>query len=434
MTPGMEKLYGKVDLAFSATNEPLFPESAHASFSSSMFVRRLRRSREVIALDDMPPIVKSADGKIFWADEQCTRRVDRTTTEARLLLKLLPTDEPESVNYAECKQMFDGFGREQKRLRDLVEGLSWWKWTTWRQKGIWKARIEWLKRMEESRSWLLYLMARRKRIPKQAPVKVLEALKEKRRVKLATAPPRGRTPQQTVITSQPIMLKDITNRMPDTCPQPLLSQLIKRRYPELRIETSQNPEKDVNLAAKPRGSFIVSRNRDSRSRSSRGVFPVLGRSFEATGEDIKRQVEMIIPRPRPYMEFGWFLHSTSDPKERIVQLNNPNQLFQVLRRGGSYVEEWGRSLSLKNLGGFGLYKCEISRGAHIPLALNASSHQAALSQLFLAYKASYRHADLDIAQSCQVMAWILALYVVAAASALIALMAIIGRKAEGYLR
>ncbi|KAJ5054171.1 uncharacterized protein L3040_000453 [Drepanopeziza brunnea f. sp. 'multigermtubi'] len=144
----------------------------------------------------MPPIVRSAEAEMFWADAQGPRRVGRTSTEARLFLKLLPADEPEKVIPAGCEHMLGGLGREQQRLRDRVEGLSWWKWTTRttrRQEGVWK-RIGWLKRMEEPRSRLLYLVARRKRILKQAPVKVLEALEGEQRVKLGTAPPRARTP------------------------------------------------------------------------------------------------------------------------------------------------------------------------------------------------------------------------------------------------
>ncbi len=168
MSTDIENCCDKVDLIFEA-EEPLLPKSRRTSSKS---IRRLRRSLEIIELDDIPPIIKSANGNIFWADEQCTRRVGLTSTEARLFLKLLQTEEPENCNYDEYKQMFDDFGLEQRRLQDLVKSLPWWKWTTWRQKSIWKARIDWLKRMEEPRLWLLYLMARRKRILKKASIKV----------------------------------------------------------------------------------------------------------------------------------------------------------------------------------------------------------------------------------------------------------------------
>ncbi|KAH7419779.1 hypothetical protein BKA64DRAFT_25085 [Cadophora sp. MPI-SDFR-AT-0126] len=347
----------------------------------------------MVELDDIPPIIKSANGNIFWADEQCTRRVGLTSTDARLFLKLLQTDQPENCNYDEYKQMFDDFGMEQKRLQGLVKALPCWKLTTYRQKAIWKARIEWLKRIEEPRLWLLYLMARRKRILKKASTRVLEALKEKIRVKVTNTPHRGRTPQRKG-TSELIMLDDMTPNRPDLCPETRAPQ---SRHTEFVTETAQISESKLNLAARIRVSLSMSKSRESHSRSSTGQCPVFHKRVEATREDIKRQVQSIMPVPKPYIVIRWFLHSTSDPKEPILQFDNPADLFQVLRHGESDVK-WRRFLSLKSLRGFGLYKCDISRGAHIPLALNASQ-EAVLSQLFLAYKASRRHADPDVAHA-----------------------------------
>ncbi|KAK0108926.1 hypothetical protein ONS96_002763 [Cadophora gregata f. sp. sojae] len=473
MSTDIENAYDKVELVFDS--EPLLPKSGQASSRS---VRPLRRSLEMIELDDIPPIIKSANGNIFWADEQCTRRVGLTSTEAPLFLKLLQTDQPENCNYDEYKHMFDDFGKEQKRLQDLVKALPWWNWTTYRQKAIWKARIEWLKRMGEPRLWLLYLMARRKRILKKASTKVLEALREKRRVKLANTPQRGQTPQ-THDNTQLIALDDMSSKRAETCfdtPPP------QSQHPGFVAEVTQTSETKLNIAARIRSSLSMSKCRESHSRSSTGQCPVFHKRVEATREDIKRQVESIMPVPRPYIVIRWFLRSTSDPKERILQFDNPTELFQVLRHGESDVREWRRFLSLKSLRGFGLYKCDISRGAHIPLALNASQ-EAVLSQLFLAYKASRHHADPDVAQAWEgwvrknlndnkenplegryslrliydwsshrlstvvaipiflslaigfwfmqyhgdvVAAWTLSLYIVTAAAALIALMAIIG--------
>jgi hypothetical protein len=47
-----------------------------------------------------------------------------------------------------------------------------------------------------------------------------------------------------------------------------------------------------------------------------------------------------------------------------------------------------------------ILKCDISRGAHIPLMLNASQ-EAVLSQMYLAYNASHRHHDEDVARAWQ---------------------------------
>lgn len=118
-----------------------------------------------------------ANGNIFWADEQCTRRVGPTATEARLFLKLLQTDEPEMLRYSDYKTMFDDFGREKVMLEGLCEKLPWWR--AFRKKRIWKARIQWLEKIKEPRLWLLYLMARRRRILQEATVKILVKFKEK---------------------------------------------------------------------------------------------------------------------------------------------------------------------------------------------------------------------------------------------------------------
>ncbi|KAH7351011.1 hypothetical protein BKA65DRAFT_476359 [Rhexocercosporidium sp. MPI-PUGE-AT-0058] len=455
MGTDIENAYDKLDLIF--TSEPLLAKSGQCSSRS---VRPLRPSLEIIELDNIPPIIKSANGNIFWADEQCTRRVGLTSTEARLFLKLLQTDQPESCNYDEYKQRFADFGLEQKRLQDLVKALPWWKWTTYRQKAIWKARIDWLKRMEEPRLWLLYFMARRKRILKKASVRVLEALKEKRRVKIANGTPhRGRTPQP-IGTTEPIMLDDLSNIRQDPSSN---TSAPPSQHPELVTETTQNPELKLRFAARLRGSFSTSRYRESHSRSSKGQCPVFTGRIEATREDIKRQVESIMPTPKPYIVVGWFLHSTSDPNERILQFDNTTELFQVLRKGES--------------------DCE--RVEEIPVVEKFERlwSDSILSQLFLAYKASYRHADQDVSQAWEgwvrknlndnkdnplegryslrliydwssyrlstvvaiplllslaigfwfmngqgdvVTAWTISLYIVTAAAALIALMAIIG--------
>jgi len=139
----IENNYDGAELGLDS-NDPLLPKTERGSgYPKST---QIRRSLEVVELDDIPPIIKSANGNIFWADEQCARRVGLTSTEARLFLKLLQTDEPENYRYKEFKEMFDDFGREQEKLQELVNALPWWKPETHRQKAIWQARIEWLER------------------------------------------------------------------------------------------------------------------------------------------------------------------------------------------------------------------------------------------------------------------------------------------------
>lgn len=80
-------------------------------------------------------------------------------------------------NYSDCKAMFDDFGREKVMLQRLLDGLPWWG--SWRKKQIWKERIQWLEKIKEPRLWLLYLMARRRRILQQAVIKMMVRFREK---------------------------------------------------------------------------------------------------------------------------------------------------------------------------------------------------------------------------------------------------------------
>ncbi|KAF8863555.1 hypothetical protein BDZ45DRAFT_103545 [Acephala macrosclerotiorum] len=490
----IENQYDKVSLDSDSPHDPLLPGSGRTSTRGA---QPLRRSLEVIELDDIPPIIKSNNGNVFWADERCARRVGLTGTEARLFLKLLQTDEPETYNYDDFKAMFDDFGREQKRLEDLVHAVKWWNVRMYRQRAIWKARIDWLKRMDEPRLWLLYLMARRRRILKKATKKVLFRLREKRRDRMALheSPARGRQPQpatqqENLQPARNIMINDETQTSSEL--QLDIPTLPIKQGPRASFvsETSQTSDVKLGVIQRIRDSLSESRRADhsgsgsrpGHSRSSHGHCPVFEDRIEATRDHIKRQVEIIMPEQKPYIVIGWFVRTASDPNERIMQFDRPEELFRMIRKGEWNVRGYRRFLSLRGLRGFGLYKCDISRGAHIPLVLNASQ-EAVLCQMYLAYRASYRHYDDDVARAWQgwahknlndgksnplegryslqlkydwssyrlstvvavplllslaigfwymngrgdvVTAWTLALYIVTAAAAIIALMAIIG--------
>lgn len=389
MATDIENQLDNEDLGPIEADEPLLPKSPRDRSSNKSSRRRNRRSLEIIELDDIPPIIKSANGNIFWADEQCTRRVGLTSTEARLFLKLLQTDVPENYNYQDYKEMFDDFGAEQARLKELVKRLPWYKFDTYRQRGIWKARIEWLERMKEPRLWLLYLMARRRRILKQASVRVLACLAEKRRRKLVNGgegfergrpPPdpnrsRGEIPGLTQVmlseATQTSTPKETSPLPPPSRGKQLLSEATQTSTPK---DTSPLPPpsrgkhqavaSDATQTSENRLSQFTSRLRDSLSasrhrhspRSSQGQCPIFEKPFEATREDIKRQVENIMPKTTPYIVIGWFHRSAGDPKERILQFEQPEQLFACMRKGEGQVRGYREYFSLKSLMGFGLYK------------------------------------------------------------------------------
>ncbi|KAF4630397.1 hypothetical protein G7Y89_g7744 [Cudoniella acicularis] len=483
MEVDVEANQSDLDLGIDA---PLLPKPAQ-SVRSARTRGFTRQSVEVIELDDIPPIIKSADGNIMWADEQCTRRVGLTATEARLLLCLLQTDEPESYNYEEYKAMFEHFGREQARLEELVRGIHWYNFEQYRQKAIWRERICWLQRMKEPRLWLLYLMARRRRILKQATEKVMVRLREKRLERERNANAQRFQPHGHEINVEspheqqyfPPMVNEAAQTSetqlsihPEVAPRPVMKSE--------GAQTSENYLKSAKQLVTEK--FRASLSSGRRSHSSQGRCPVFDERYQATRKDIKLQVEKFMPVATPYIVIGWFSRGSSDPKERILQFETPAELFKAMRKGEKSVRSWRRVLSLKGLRGFGLYKCDISRGAHRPLDLS-TSQRSVMSQFYLAYRASNRHADEAVATAWQgwvyknlndsknnplegrysleliydwssyrlctivgipltlsfvlgmwymektgdiVTAWTIAMYIVTAAAALIALMAIVG--------
>lgn len=304
--------------------------------------------------------------------------------------------------------MFDDFGAEQHRLEELVHAVPWWNLPMYHQKSIWNARIQWIKRMDEPRLWLLYLMARRRRILKKATEKVLDRLKEKRRLKMAAqeSPTRGRRPQAGATTDQAPMISDQTQTSSDLevdVPPP-----VEKKGPRASFlsEASQTSETKLGVIQRIRDSLSESRHKNSSdhysgsrarySHSSQGHCPVFEERIEATRDHIKKQVEIIMPPQRPYIVIGWFVRTASDPNERIVQFDRPEDLFKFMRKGEVNLRGYRRFFSLRGLRGFGFYKviipipisalhtdglkCDISRGAHIPLMLNASQ-EAVLSTL-----------------------------------------------------
>lgn len=340
-------------------NDALLPEPKSPWGTRS--TRRPRNSQEVIQLDDIPPIIKSANGNIFWADEQCNRRVGLTSSEARLFLRLLQTEEPESYDYEEFKAVFDAFGREQDRLQELVDSVPWWDFNSYRQKAIWEARIQWLERMKEPRLWLLYLMARRRRILKQAATRVLERLREKRHERETNSHQHQDQPN-SISKSQP------RKPMMSEASQTSESQLSLPNSPPNRLSmvSDEHQASETHLDINRARSSTSERKRWSfgsghHSHSSRGQCPVFdkGCRYYATREDIKHQVEKLMPKQTPYLVIGWFPNSASDPFEKTLQFEDPAHLFKTLSHGEKDVRGWRRLLSLKALRGFGLYKVSL---------------------------------------------------------------------------
>ncbi len=214
-------------------------------------------------------------------------------------------------------------------------------------------------------------MARRRRILKTAAVRVIKRLKEKRRIRMAAAesPLRGRNPQHN---GQPIMLNDTTQTS-----ESLIEVTIPRQDKTIGTimisEESQTSDTHLNLGARIRDSLSLSpqgkRESHSGSHSSRGHCPVFSDRLEATRGDIKKQVENIMGAQRLYIVIGWFRLSALHPEERILQFDEPADLFITLRRGEGDVRGWRRFFSLRGLRAFGLYKVSCKKDVSILLLI-----------------------------------------------------------------
>ncbi|KAH6682968.1 hypothetical protein B0J14DRAFT_574752 [Halenospora varia] len=396
-----------VELDIISVNEPLLDRSTKSSLRST----RRRRSLQVVTLDDIPPVIKSANGNIIWADEQCTRRIGLTTTEARLLLSLLtcscstsPFSEPTFyTNYSDYISMFHSFSLESSRLRSLVADIKWWHFDRQRKKKIWVERIKWLERMEEPRLWVVYLMARRRRILRVGCKRVLGALREKRRKSLRGEQDReeGEGQGQAPEHDQDVLPLTVTNGIE------VEGEFSLPEFSKYELSTLNEAISNDSVAAqfKTTTSHLTQALRSSLDshglahHNTEAHSPPHSFHFHpgaaATLPSIAHQIQKFMPNT-PYIVVGWFRRCTSDPKERILQFEKPEDLFRVLRRGERDIRGWRRWVSLKGLRGYGLYKCDIPHGAHLPLTLT-TSQTSILSQFFLAYKASSRHADAAVA-------------------------------------
>ncbi|KAL3439787.1 hypothetical protein BJX65DRAFT_315417 [Aspergillus insuetus] len=99
---------------------------------------------------------------------------------------------------------------------------------------------------------------------------------------------------------------------------------------------------------------------------------------------------------KTYLVIGWFPRGSTHPHERMLVWTKDEDLiiFQNLRATIRRIRGWREYLSLKSVSGFGIYKCDPARGMHTQQQLS-QRNQNTIASLFLAYRASqhYHHAD-----------------------------------------
>ena len=225
--------------------------------------------------------------------------------------------------------------------------------------------------MKEPRLWLMYLMARRRRILKQATERVRARLMEKRELRMMNGTNgHANRPHVNGVVERDVPVRPaivMVNEESQTSEALIDTVRIKTKMvndqsqtSDALLNTTRPKSSHHNIAERIRSSFGSS-NRDSHSRSrpSTRQCPVFDKPFDATREDIKKQVERLMPTATPYIVLGWFRRSASDPMERILEFENERELFKALRVGERGVRGWREFFSLKSLKGFGLYKVRL---------------------------------------------------------------------------
>ncbi|KAB8288214.1 hypothetical protein EYC80_010217 [Monilinia laxa] len=357
-------------------------------------------------LGPVPPVIKSTNGNLFWADESCVRRVGLTCHEARLFLQL----QSGNYNYSEYAEMFHAFGDEKRNLERRLEELPWWRVE---RRRVWEKRVQWLGRLEEPRLWLLYLMARRRRIILVACRKILGRLREKRgerggiikdqvvgsqrdlQVPVTKGPMVSAGSQtlgelDTKISGSCLMISEGTQTgyiAPSStypCPN-ITSHLIPYTPSSTRPEISASTPSHYSGIHKPTTSINPPRLSNQTTSTTSHTCPVFVRPFSATTASIQSLTALLFPPPVPYLILGYFPTSTLDPHETYLALRTPNSLFPSLHRAEHNLRGYRRFLSLKSLAGFGLYKCDIEKGAHVRVILR-EEEKMVLRRFFAAYR------------------------------------------------
>ncbi|KAJ8062660.1 hypothetical protein OCU04_009182 [Sclerotinia nivalis] len=339
------------------------------------------------SLGPIPPVIKSRNGNLFWADEACVRRVGLTLHEARLFLQL----QNGNYNYREYVEMFHSFGEEKKHLEERLRELQWWRVE---RKKVWEKRVEWLGRLEEPRLWLLYLMARRRRILLVACRKVLGRLREKRDARLKgqamgmgmeMGEEEGRKLQRN--SQAPTIACSMVSRGSQTSREneikPMKSCPMRSEGTQTGDLTPSESEPSSNITSHPISRPASKHSHHSHSHSH--TCPVFAHPYSATSSSIQTLTSLLLPPQTPYLILGYFPTTSLDPHETYIPLPTPTTLFSSLHRAEHSLRGYRRFLSLKSLAGFGLYKCDIEKGAHVKVILR-EEEKMVLRRFYAAYK------------------------------------------------
>ncbi|KAI9644272.1 hypothetical protein NHQ30_007627 [Ciborinia camelliae] len=240
--------------------------------------------------------------------------------------------------------MFHAFGEEKKNLERRLQELPWWRFE---RRKVWRKRVEWLGRLEEPRLWLLFLMARRRRILSVACGRVLGRFREMRGEREREREREDREREERVERER-VEMEMQTGEQDWISKRD--SQVPTITYPPMISKASQT------------GEDIDHRSLNTYPQVSEGT-QTQTQIGDVTSSFIERTADMG-SHPGPCDD-----NFSLDPHETYLPLPTPSTLFPSLHRAEHRLRGYRRFLSLKSLAGFGLYKCDIEAGAHVKVVL-----------------------------------------------------------------
>ncbi|OCL13131.1 hypothetical protein AOQ84DRAFT_436524 [Glonium stellatum] len=351
---------------------------------------QLKSETEIVELEGIPTINAPGYGNWIWAEQRCARRSGLTRQEADVVHELFRMYK-DGRNLQEFSVYLNGkLGREYPSARavsvfntlmnysafiEVLPGNPYLpvKITLWLIKEFYSDAIYDRLRFIETAGDLLTFIREEIQPLVQSSQQAGQRLgtddqssvqHEKEGIQMGSLKKLSHAPPQDFDRIDP---DSITVGKPTTNP----------KAPRATIENTASTSKlqldDLSKLGKQKLDDIIGRLVNTRSKGADDVF-------------------------RCYLVIGRFAKGSDHPAERFLLLNKNDVLFKIIRKGARSVRGWRTYASFKTLKGFGLYKCDISKGCHLKLCLS-QQHQSTLSQFFLAYQASYWHPDSNVAKA-----------------------------------
>lgn len=122
-------------------------------------------------------------------------------------------------------------------------------------------------------------------------------------------------------------------------------------------ETSQEPATLVSAVEQTQGKETkLQSGLFDASRLDRKEFDNLIRELLSSRSHESGKQQPADGTSSPFLIIGWFAKGSTDPNERLITLEDDENLFKQIRKRVKFIRGWREYISLKSLCRFGLYK------------------------------------------------------------------------------